>query len=344
MTGWEFKAVQKHPSGNWPLSHISWDQQSRVHLYKKVLEVAKRSQVPYPQFSRYFCRESIGYRKIHEAGNIEYGFCCALHGEVSGGAVLRASSGEPRGIDDQLVMGIIADDSEAGKPANPCGDCRDSMLDVFGPKLEIVSGPADGGVAVVAKLSDYLFDGFTSFQPGKEWLDLFRQEILDTLYRGEQYAYDGYSPMDVHPERKYYACIVGKSEHHIGALDLMCDYHPIYPLRDAIRQARRVRDLYFGPVFIVGQDTSSELANVPPHVMYKDRQHLMEFNLGQELLEDKECDPPVILVRLKQTPAGIEISRVWQTSVKEWLPFPFSPRNFGPEFVSGFTQYLKSRR
>ena len=344
MNGWQFKAVQRHPSGNWSLSYITLDQQSRVHKYIKALEVAAQSQVPDPKFSRYFCRESIGYRTMHEAGNVEYGLCCALHGEESAVAVFRASLKESQEIGQAPIMGIIADDSEGDKPANPCGNCRDIMLDALGPELEIVSGPAGGGVAVVAKLSDYLFDGYVPEDLRKDWLDLFQPDILDTPYWGSRCAYDGYSPADVHPERRYYVRITGRSGTYIGALDLMCDYHPIYPLRDAIRQARRVGDLHFGAVFIVGQDTSNEFANIPPHVMYKDRQHLVEFNLGQELLDGKEFDPPVILVRLKQTPSGSEISRVWRTSVKEWLPFPFSPRNFGPEFVSGFTQYLKSRQ
>lgn len=342
--GWEFKAVQRHPSGNWSLSPINREQQSKVHMYVKALEVAGQSQVPDPKFSRYFCRESVGYRAMHQGGNVEYGLCQALHGEESLVAVFRSSMSESQEIGQVPIMGIIADDFEGDKPASPCGNCRDIMLDAFDPDLEIVSGPTNGGQAVVAKLSDYLFN---DYRPEdflrEEWLDCFKGTILDAFYWGNRYAYDGYSPSDIHPERRYYSCIMGRSCSHVGALDLMCDYHPIYPLRDAIRQARRVGDPHFGPVFIVGQDTSGELADIPPHVMYKDRQHLMEFNLGQELLDGKEFDPSVTLIRLKQTPSGTEINRTWQTSVKEWLPFPFSPRNFGSEFVSGFTQYLKSR-
>lgn len=333
MSDWKFKTAKGEPV-----------DQSKMHLYVKALETAAQSRVSDPKFSRYFCKESIGYRKMHEAGNVEYGLCQALHGEESAVAALRASLSEPVGLDEHLIMGIIADDSEGDRPANPCGNCRDIMLDAFGLDLEIVSGPANGGMAVVAKLSDYLFSSYQPVNLREEWLNLFRPDIFDISCRGERCAFDGYSPADVHPERRYYARITGRAGSYIGALDLMCDYHPIYPLRDAIRQARRVGDLYFGPVFIVGQDTSEEFINIPPHVMYKDRQHLMELNLGQELLKDNEYDPSVVLVRLlKETSSETRIGRVWRTSVKEWLPLPFSPRNFGPEFVSGFTQYLKTR-
>lgn len=337
----EFKALKRTVNGQAELVELSPEQSNRILIYIKALETADKSQVPDPKFSGYFCRESIGYKTMHEAGNVEYGFCCALHGEVSGGAILRAYSDKSRGTDDQLVMGIIADDSEGGKPANPCGDCRDFMLDVFGPELEIVSGSAGGGMSVVAKLSDYLF----KFD-GSENLDLnpsFERSFLGTFLGGSLHVCDNYSPPDVRPERRYYACITGKYGRYYGALDLMCDYHPIYPLRDAIRQARRARDARFDSVVIVGQDTSKDLADVPLHVMYKDRQHLMEFNLEQELLDDKEVDPPVYLVRLQNSLDGIRINHVWRTSVKEWLPFPFSPRNFGPEFVSTFARKIKAR-
>src|SRR3989344_5739447 len=108
---------------------------------------------------------------------------------------------------------------------------------------------------------------------------------------------DAYSPPDVHPERKYYAAIYSRKGVYYGALDLMCDYHPIYPLRDAIRQARRSQDPCVQSVLIVGADTSEDLAGVPPHVMYKDRQHLLELCLQQELVVGVESDPEVCLVR-----------------------------------------------
>lgn len=337
----EFKALRRTINGEAELVELSSEQLNRIPVYIKALETADKSQVPDPKFSGYFCKESIGFRTMHKAGNVEYGFCCALHGEVSGGAVLRASSDGPRGFDDQLVMGIIADDSEGGKPANPCGDCRDFMLDALGPKLEIVSGPADGGVAVVAKLSDYLFefDGSKNFDLNPD----FERNFLGVFLGGNLHVCDNYSPPDVHPERRYYACINGKYGRYYGALDLMCDYHPIYPLRDAIRQARRARDARFDSVIVVGQDVSNGLAEVPPHVMYKDRQHLMEFNLEWELLDDVEIDPPVYLARCQNGLDSTRVHHVWQTSVKEWLPFPFSPRNFGPEFVSAFTRKIKKR-
>ena len=333
----EFKSLQKEVNGKTELVDLSAEQSNRIPTYIKALETAANSKVPKPTFSQYYVKESIGSRTLHEAGNVEYGLCQALHGEESAVAILRASQ-DTWGISDTLVMGIIA--GNPGNVAAPCGNCRDIMLDSFGPDLEVVSGAADGGLVVVAKMRDYLFE---TFMP-EESTGFVRAMVANILVVGDRIVCDGYSPSDVHPERKYFAMLRGGGlSRHYGALSLKCDYHPIYPLRDAIRQAEREHDPCLRQVFIVGQDISETLADVPPHVMYKDRQHLMEFNLGQELLTGQDIDPPVFLIRCLRKADHVQAHRVWRTSVKEWLPFPFSPRNFGPKFVSEFTRYLKSR-
>jgi hypothetical protein len=78
-----------------------------------------------------------------------------------------------------------------------------------------------------------------------------------------------------------------------------------------------------------------------PHVMYKDRQHLLELNLEGELVSGKEVDPPVYLINydvFRYQPV-----KAWQTSVKEWLPFPFSPLNLGSDFVKYLTTYFQAQ-
>ncbi|MBI4160473.1 MAG: hypothetical protein HY506_01030 [Candidatus Yanofskybacteria bacterium] len=72
--------------------------------------------------------------------------------------------------------------------------------------------------------------------------------------------------------------------------------------------------------------------------MYKDRQHLMELNLQAELLAGQENDLPVYLATYSSQEQIID---VWRTSITEWLPLAFSPRNFGPEFIEYLTNYFR---
>jgi hypothetical protein len=127
----------------------------------------------------------------------------------------------------------------------------------------------------------------------------------------------------------------------------MCEYHPIYALRDAVRQARRNRSARIKQVVIVAPSAGKD---IPPHVMYKDRQHLMELNLQGELMSGDPRDPQVHLITYDESNYEKNgrlfegaLAGVWTTSVKEWLPFPFSPANFGPEFVKRLTDYYKKK-
>lgn len=117
----------------------------------------------------------------------------------------------------------------------------------------------------------------------------------------------------------------------------MCDYHPVYALRDAIRQARRANDPFAQSVVIVSEDFGDKRA---PQVMYKDRQHLLELNLQAELLAGKENNPPVWLATYG---AQRRVTAAWRTSVKEWIPFPFIPRNFGQDFIEYLTSYFQAK-
>ena len=74
--------------------------------------------------------------------------------------------------------------------------------------------------------------------------------------------------------------------------------------------------------------------------MYLDRQHTGEFHLAGELVNGVEKDPPVFLVGHDEKG---KITTVNKTSVKEWLPFAFNPRNFGDDFVKYLGGYHKNR-
>lgn len=331
MGKWNFKNARLNASGCMSLEDISPKQKARVNKYTKALEVATKSAVANPPFSNYFVKVGVGAvrGKMLPGGNIEYGICQALHGEESAVAAFRSHYGRKKV--GNAVLRIIA--GNPGSITTPCGNCRDIMLEDLGADFEIVSGAASGGVAVVAKMSQYLFYGFGSLAVGNLHPDtLCKMKVA--IHEGALLVNDAYSPEHVHPERRYHALITTRHNSFVGARDVMCDYHPIYALRDATRQARRANDPYVHSVYIVCEDFDGR----PPHVMYKDRQHLLELNLQAELLTGEENNPPVFLATYD---AQRRVTRAWETSVKEWLPFPFIPRAFGKEFIENLTNYYQ---
>lgn len=330
---WVFNAIQIRQDGQIEKVELSPHQFTRIDKYVAGLETAESSTVANPIFSHYFVRESIvpTLGETVPAGNIEYGLCQSLHGEEAVVAAYRSRHG--RSTQD-VVIGIIA--GSPGNIATPCGNCRDILLDDLGTDFEIVSGAAEGGEAIVVKMSDYLFSTFKTLSTTEIHPDLLNMIAL-TIQHGEYLVNDAFSPKDVHPERKYHALIATKVERFAGAHDIMCDYHPIYALRDAIRQARRKHDPFVQSVVIVSKG-SGERA---PHVMYKDRQHLLELNLQAELLAKEENDPPVFLATYDDER---KVTGLWQTSVKQWIPLPFTSRNFGQEHIEFLTKYYKGLR
>ena len=332
---WDFKTIRIiAPGDSIELVDLASKQKVKINKYIEALEVAAKSVVANPPFSNYFVKESIGLvdGEMLPAGNIEYGICQALHGEESAVAAFRAQYG--RTNSGEIILGIVA--GNPGNIATPCGNCRDIMLEDLGNDFEIVSGAADGGVAVVANMGHYLFSGFRSLG-----IPDIPSDVLDkigvAIRQGALLVNDAYSPKHIHPERRYHALIATRNNSFVGARDVMCEYHPIYALRDAIRQARRVNDPFVQSVVIVCEDFGGGV----PHVMYKDRQHLVELNLQAELLVGQENDPPVFLVT--HDDKGQVVS-ARQTSVKEWIPLVFTPRNFGPEFVEHLTNYFRGLR
>lgn len=123
----------------------------------------------------------------------------------------------------------------------------------------------------------------------------------------------------------------------------MCDYHPIYAGRDAVRQAIRNFDPFISKLVVVRHTTPNTTLFKAPHVMYKDRQHLLELNLQAELILDKEQDPPVFLINYQVENTRPRVIDAWTTTLKTWLPFPFTARNFGPEFLQFLEKYYQNR-
>jgi cytidine deaminase len=330
MGKWDFKTIRLNSMGTVELMDISSAQERKTDKYSEALEIAAKSVVAKPPFSNYFCKESVGLvsGEMVPAGNIEYGICQALHGEESAVAAFRARYG--RSDTEEIILGII--EANPGNVPLPCGNCRDIMLEDFGSDFEIVSGTADGGVAVVTNMSQFLFSNFADLAPGHISSEI-AAKMKKAIQQGNLLTNDAYSPKNIHPERRYHALIATNDNDFVGARDVMCDYHPIYALRDAVRQARRAKDPFMRYVVIVCED----FCGGAPHVMYKDRQHLLELNLQAELIAGLETNPTVYLATYRNPERVISI---WRTNVKEWIPLPFSPREFGQEFIDNLTKYF----
>lgn len=334
--------------GKISLQNLSAEQILRKPAYLMALRVAESSRVPNPKFSNYFVRGSLNGMAC---GNIEYGLCQALHCEESGAPLPKVFCSPG----DNPVLAFYSPRLESADNLDfllgPCGNCRDILLDVFGEKLEVVSGSPNGGLAVVVPFSFYLFDDYKQLGLGRLWwldetlsLDGLLTRAAATFAEGRRLEHDAFSPPDIHPERKYYAMVeTANGGVYYGAFDLQCEYHPIYPLRDATRQARRSHDSDILRVVIVRRDSARQV----PHVMYKDRQHLLGTVVEEQLLSGKEVNPPVLLVAHnggKGSAGELVIADVWKTSARQWLPSPFTETAFGADFVKAETEYLKRRR
>lgn len=318
--------------GNWTFANLDWEQTAKVADYENALETARQSWATNPIFSDFHVKTAIGYAgwPMAQAGNIEYGLCEALHSEEAAVGALR-SAYEKRALRGPIILGCMV--AKPGNPAMPCGNCRDIMLAELGPDFEIVAGADVGGLAVVTQMKDYLFDNFKALK--SRWPSNLKTEILETVQKGDTLMNDAYS-LGAHQSLQYHASIVTATYHHFGARDIMVDYHPLYALRDAIRQARRNNDPMIKRVIIVCQD----FGGGPPQVMYKDRQHLLELNLQAELISGSKQNPPVFLA----THHDGRITNVWVTSIKRWLPMPFTLYHLGPQTLAQATSYFKNKR
>lgn len=337
MSSVEFKRAANVRGGECDLVDLSEEQQRRIPHYVGALVSAWRSEVARPVFSNYFCRESIslfGHSFALPAGNIEYGCCQALHGEESAVAALRTAHG--RNL-NPVILGIHAG-SEVGRSANPCGNCRDIMLADLNWDSEIVHGNPQSGVVVVAELRDYFFDAFTPASgPITSHVRKDVEGIVESARKFENNAYAENVPAN----RRYFVMIQTKrGNRFFGAHDVPCDYHPVYAGRSAMLQARWVRDTEIAYVAVVYQKRTGAILE-PPHVMYKDRQHLMELNYEGEIMSGTRNDPPVHLVACDE---NLDVVGAWETTLEAWLPLPFTPRNFmNPDVMARYYKGLRER-
>jgi cytidine deaminase len=328
MKRWEFKNTTVGSDGKVIFTELSEEQKKRIPDYIEVLRTAYGSDVPRPPYSNYFCKEAIGVvggPKV-PAGNIEYGVCQALHGEEAAVAAFRGFY-RRKPENEKVVLGILAD--QPGEIPALCGNCRDILFDEFGPDLEVVAGSPEFKSVIIVSMRDYLFPDFEElpfFHISRELYDCY--EKLIKYKKDHKIENDVYSG-SLHPERKYYAMISTSEGEFFGAIDIMCDYHPIYPLRDAIRQIRRElknKSFIIHNVCILFEGLEGV---VKRHVMYKDRQHLLELNAEIEARLGQQQNPPVFLFDDRHNASLVAL---FKTTVREWLPFAFVPSAFGNNF------------
>jgi len=334
MSSFQFKRAIRCGANDIELYELTPAQRKRIRSYERAITVAAKSQVPNPPFSNYFVQTSVGTAggDVVPAGNIEYVICQALHGEESAVAAFRARYGRRRKT-GQPILAFSTSASAQGLAM--CGNCRDIVLEDLGPNTEVVAGNPRGGLAIVTGFDQCLVDEFASCEVDPT---IFGSWVTQTWSRGQDLVSDPYSPTGVHDERKYAALVMTLTGHYFGARDIKCDYHPIYALRDALRAAERARDPHVVWALIVGEGDGSR----PPHVIYKDRQHLMEMTLYTGLLNDfPEYNPLVHLATVD--PVQGRITGSWRTTVHDWLPLAFSPRAFGPEYLKTLTEWCHRR-
>src|SRR3989344_6931545 len=291
MSKWEF--LELNSKGE----PVPFSGSKAMPWIQYALESAANSKVPDPKFSQYYVNCScvvldktsniaFSCQATVQGGNTEYGLCQALHGEESLVTALKSVMGDNyKSINTYTVIIAFASRFETGKVPTCCGNCRDIMRDTLPLNTMIFGGHPNGGKVIVARLWNLLGDEYRKsptiftggvFKDNESEEQLGRVDFLESTIGGcLKLENDIYFPGIPNPGRRYYAIIRGHGYQYFGAHDVMCDYHPIYAIRDAIRQARRHNRPEFSHVIVASEYHF-------PDVMYKDRQHLLELNFQQE--------------------------------------------------------------
>lgn len=329
MSKWILRAGRL-VDGGVKLADLSQLQRDRLPTYCDVLDTARQSRVPSAHHSNYPVRGSIAPvgQQALPAGNIESGYAESLHMEESCVAVYCSKYGRNNG--EPVVMVIIA------HGATPCGDCRDLLSSQF-RDLEVITNEPGSSEAIVMSCRDYVHDVFRVADETTRCAIV--GEMIETVRTGRNLENDAYPPKrdDESFKRKYYACVVTQRGRYYGALDTVCHYRPIYPIQDAVRQARRQHDPFVHSVIIVGEDCG----DVFPNVMYGDRQYLAELIDMATAIDGESRNPTIYLATCAHR--GETIDDVGLTTAREWLALPFSPRKLGEESFARFSAYHKSR-
>ncbi|MBN2880650.1 hypothetical protein JXM83_01235 [Candidatus Woesearchaeota archaeon] len=283
------------------------------------LEVALTSQAT-PDQSEYH----VNTGGVTRAGNRVLGSnheMAITHGEE---AVIAAAL-EQFGREDPIEVIAFTCLSE-GKIASPCGNCRDAIRQYTNlNKLVIINAPKEGGTAVVVPGQAYFK---ADFQEVKR-VEKSRLHAIEQAVIAERNAYNIYSAKSSPPV--YGAVIVCKNGTFFrGSFRGEVAYHPDLPISAAIGNFRDGSD---DPSRKDVSEIIIASTGRIPDVMYKDRQHALEFAVAMQSLNGRLGQPlPIYLVNVGED----RTMKIFKTDTNEWLPHSFSPQHLGLESaVSG---------
>lgn len=340
MPKWELMRLEI-AGGERRLRPLTEEERVWEPYYTMLLTRAVEAQCGSPIFSDYHVKGciAVGELVVAQSENIEYGHYQALHLEEAAVAAL-ASRQNSIANPTPPVLAIVAGHGPGTLDTltMPCGNCRRFLQDTVGKSCVILCGTLDGGTGMVATLADALFENYTRVPLGQ--IDVLDIAITQTIREGTRLTHNHYYDSTKCPSRNYaVALTTGRGtvsdRTYFGATSNKGAFHPIYPMEDAVRAAERADDPYVRSVIVVAEGDGS----VPPDVDYRDRQCLLEFAIDRELLTGKRYDLPVRLF----THTNGKLTGAWKTSAEEWLPLPFSPKNFGAEFIADYAAYLKKK-
>ncbi|NTV23559.1 MAG: hypothetical protein HGA85_04250 [Nanoarchaeota archaeon] len=247
-------------------------------------------------------------------GNFEYGLGRGVHGEHS--SLTHAAQEIGHALNNYWRIVTLYIDVP-GRCA-PCGDCRDFMLSLYEPmtrglpllgeNFEIVS--SDENRFYVVKFPELLFplNKMKMAQPSEVAMVLEYQEANEMARKS---VHAPWLPAWL----ANYTAVAAVGKGVPGSLFVGVDFHGTYPIGSILS---KLIEGEVDPEKIEYLAIISEDQDNLPEVLYKDRQDSLYLNtvLAAARKQD-DLDLPVYIVSEKG------FGR--KTSVKEWLPMPFSP-------------------
>lgn len=341
MPKWNLMRLATASDGARSLAPLTKEQEPMAPWYEMLLARAAEAECGSPIFSDYHVKGCIAAGELTHAyaENIEYGHYQALHSEEAAVAALVSRLNSMDCLTPP-VLAIVAGHGSGDTVESftmPCGNCRDFLRDTISEHgCTLLLGTLDGGTGVVATLHDAFFDHYARVPLDR--IDVMDTWVAKTIREGAKASDNPYFNPDKCPLRNYVVALTtGESQisdrTYFGGTQNDEDFHPDYPIEIALLQAKLARDPYVRSLVVVAEGDGS----APPDVMYRDRQRLLSAVIRRELLTGKRYDLPVRLF----THTNGKLTGAWKTSAEEWLPLPFSPRNFGLEFLGDYTAYLK---
>ena len=306
-----------------------------------LLEKASLSSCARPMYSGFHVHGSStswpwGMHAPLHSGNVEYGYYQAIHNEEAATVALIATHGANTPNRPILALVNGNDPGSLETITMPCGNCRDILLDALGPECAIVAGTHAGGLALFTRLKDILYDRYESIQ------DTVLADADMRVFNGSSVhsrTKNPYRTATLHPLREYCVALSTYSPNtgaqtYIGASHVGADFHPVYAGEVAVLQTELARDPFLNAITVVAEGNGAK----PPDVLYRDRQSLLGYAIDCELVTGRPHED--LEIHLYTCWSG-ELTGAWKTTMKKWLPVPFSQLLFGEEFLTGYTAYLK---